>query len=1390
MEPPSSSRFFASQIPSICSQGSTSQLSQKSVSHIKKFVRDFLERGKSFRHVMESSDAELLAKLDRYREPLRNVFQNALAKESTRMKVFNYLIKSCSEDCGQELTEVADYWLLMIDAFGLRLESDMEEQYRFDIFSVLLETLRVVDTLSLETVLKISALITQKMNKRAAAKVCNHFEQFFIDERRVNKRFNDGFFLVLQFVDGCSSFSFSDPTSTLPGSEAVNCFLIDLLEKATTRNIDNIVQLVKSCKRKQFFSGFIKSCLDNVDVDDNELFLRILPALPEADKPLLTNVMQHFCNRWTGLSEAQMGNLIEVMLALQKSFSDNVAFRKSMIAFLKNNNRWMFASNFGFLVGLLLAAISCQHEAAFSGLTSFLTRLFRYENKLKSHLWISKTVNDSLLDVVRGHLELLFVVMQQESLWVDIFCPVLEEIGYSIIVDGAKSMEVVFSSGRLEDTGGLAFFGRWILVQTHNVDVRNFASRLKKLITAVSSAASSSAEAKLLFIDIFIELLMTQHDGVFNAYRTIQTAVENICLMSDARIAVTMIRAAMPVIVQRHELRESLFKTMKTSMINSLKVDSALPIMLLLLKAVSPKETIHSQFTQAVDAHVPSQSFATFSSQFLRNVGISQSHNERLAIEIVGCLRRCFSQPATTKCILFKGLVDAAVKSSTNIVPSLDLVLEYADMLPPLELENYVETAGSMLICKHPVAHVIQTISSLMRLSICKRRNESGEACGLTNLGDEITLRAERFLTKILDEVVEKDEADLALDKLSDFSNSAKGKANTCFANLMMQLYDALIEHLWYIGDVACNLSAADKLIKVVERKEKIEEVLLEKRHEGKKREDDSTIDLNTVEVAGMPSRLQHSIGVLSQMFATLVRRDVPRRFTEECLEKLRDNMMKWLLDVLVEQTASFDPSSGTHSVSINSLDSLAITSITLYNCVDLARQFEHLNVWDSFRAKAITIYSNVVTYLLRRYPSKCHKVLENIMDSVLSYFTVEAPISNQTIGQKQATILRHLALYTKILLPNLFDNREAFHTRKLDKSFRRQTTSIIRLCRLLSGLTVSSAVNPDNETLLCNRPNSLDQMLKMKIIYRLLKNAVIEDATVARDLWKLLIDLGLCSVWSDHWWSFLTQTTKECQSRLAGQENARRTKSITSISVESVLNCLADALQTMLGMVLSALDIKIQISDPVDDTFMAKIISAVSRICETTEIALQVHIDSGYCILRDAIVALLNKIFETMLAIVKQFVTQSKGRVDEVAEWKSVALLEDSSRGTLTRLMAKADEHVGVVADGEVAPEPKKTTRKKMKKQDTMHVHFVRHREQFQSSLISLAAKLKIDDLAISVRGNAIGVRDFRLDGRKLAEKLVNVDKEDLNETRRETPKRKKRRTVVNEETEVENVE
>lgn len=125
-----------------------------------------------------------------------------------------------------------------------------------------------------------------------------------------------------------------------------------------------------------------------------------------------------------------------------------------------------------------------------------------------------------------------------------------------------------------------------------------------------------------------------------------------------------------------------------------------------------------------------------------------------------------------------------------------------------------------------------------------------------TQAGDDVVQKATAILNKWVAKAVAEDVHDLSMstvsiesgessgiDKLSEWNpTTPAGKANFVFANMMISLYDVLIEHVWKQFDAfkrystlncvlisCCRSSDRDSLIGLLRRRREVEDVLAEK---------------------------------------------------------------------------------------------------------------------------------------------------------------------------------------------------------------------------------------------------------------------------------------------------------------------------------------------------------------------------------------------------------------------------------------------------------------------------------------------------------------------------------------------------------------------------------
>jgi hypothetical protein len=167
----------------------------------------------------------------------------------------------------------------------------------------------------------------------------------------------------------------------------------------------------------------------------------------------------------------------------------------------------------------------------------------------------------------------------------------------------------------------------------------------------LASHLSRSNAICYVLADILVELTVRAPDLMLQHWTAFQALVNGLVNMPPA-VANVVVRAILPIINNRTQLSSQLLDILRKNMLNPLKVESALPILLLLFKSVTANKSVQRLHS--------SQSFATFSSQALCNMGMQRNSDERVALEIFGIIRRCINQSAQTKILIY----EVSVKNS------------------------------------------------------------------------------------------------------------------------------------------------------------------------------------------------------------------------------------------------------------------------------------------------------------------------------------------------------------------------------------------------------------------------------------------------------------------------------------------------------------------------------------------------------------------------------------------------------------------------------------------------------------------------------------------------------------------------------------------------------
>lgn len=212
------------------------------------------------------------------------------------------------------------------------------------------------------------------------------------------------------------------------------------------------------------------------------------------------------------------------------------------------------------------------------------------------------------------------------------------------------------------------------------------------------------------------------------------------------------------------------------------------------------------------------------SSQCSQSVSFSQVHvdvhshynsvaNETFCLEIMDSLRRCLSQQADVRLMLYEGFYDVLRRNSqlaNSIMQTLLSQLKQfyepkPDLLPPLKLEACILTQGDKVSLQEPLDYLLCCIQHCLAwykntvIPLQQGEEEEEEEEAFYQALDDI-------LESITNRMIKSELEDFELDKSADFSQSTSiGIKNNICAFLVMGVCEVLIEYNFSISNFSKN---------------------------------------------------------------------------------------------------------------------------------------------------------------------------------------------------------------------------------------------------------------------------------------------------------------------------------------------------------------------------------------------------------------------------------------------------------------------------------------------------------------------------------------------------------------------------------------------------------
>lgn len=267
--------------------------------------------------------------------------------------------------------------------------------------------------------------------------------------------------------------------------------------------------------------------------------------------------------------------------------------------------------------------------------------------------------------------------------------------------------------------------------------------------------------------------------------------------------ATHLLLALNPLLKMNMALKDSLMITLR-KMLFSRKIESrqiAVRGFLQFLKYFRVMGTLPS--SQA------SMSFSSSLSCTSVNVNVhsvfNSSTNEALCLELLGILRRCFSQQQEVKCTLYRGLYDVCAANPHLVVSVMELLLQHSqtfmdvrpDALNPIQMKKVVQVQGESVVLVEPLGDLLSALAACQAY-YHKHKDLVAAADGENDKDNVVSVLNE--ISSLFDQLVEKlsgcDLGDMGINSNGDFSSgSAAGKKNLLNAQAMAAVFDSLLEY-------------------------------------------------------------------------------------------------------------------------------------------------------------------------------------------------------------------------------------------------------------------------------------------------------------------------------------------------------------------------------------------------------------------------------------------------------------------------------------------------------------------------------------------------------------------------------------------------------------------
>ncbi|OCT89735.1 FA complementation group I L homeolog isoform X1 [Xenopus laevis] len=512
--------------------------------------------------------------------------------------------------------------------------------------------------------------------------------------------------------------------------------------------------------------------------------------------------------------------------------------------------------------------------------------------------------------------------------------------------------------------------GSRILLETFKVHEPIRSEILEQVLNRVITKAATPVTH---FIDLLSDIVVSAPLILQNSSSKVTEAFDHLSFLPLTTVQ-GLLKAVQPLLKISMSMRDSLILVLRKAMFSS-QIDarkSAVAGFLLLLRNFKVLGSLSSsQCSQAIGA-----------SQIQVDVHMryNAAANEAFCLEILGSLRRCLSQQADVRLMLYEGFYDVLRRNSQLASSVMQTLLSQLkryyepepDLLPPLKLEGCITAQGDHIFLQEPLAHLLCCIHHCLqwyKSSLQQHRNPDEDDDDDDQTGCQQDLND--IMESITRRMIKCDLEDFELDKSADFSlASGVGVKNNIYAVLVMGICEVLIEYNFIIANF--SKSKFEDILGLFKCYSKLSDILKEKAAKGRQPGNNKT------------ARSLISMTFVSTLLTALFRDST--RSHEESLSILRANVdfMRYSVCVALqkiqqlEETGVTDGPDGQNSEKM--FRSLCeITRVLMWRYTSIPAAAENPGKKD--KGKTISLLClegllRVFNTVQQRYPSKIPQFL------------------------------------------------------------------------------------------------------------------------------------------------------------------------------------------------------------------------------------------------------------------------------------------------------------------------------------------------------------------------------------------------------------------------------